>query len=106
MHAGTAEPSRVSPPEAVAYLLELKKMLEVRVADGSLLRLIGTCLHVGVLDGETIVEPELGTAQGSGLSPLLGNVYLHDVLDLWFEGIQIKNLNTWCIKKKGWMRPF
>jgi len=64
---------------------ELKKMLEVRVADGSLLRLIGTCLHVGVLDGETIVEPELGTAQGSGLSPLLGNVYLHDVLDLWFE---------------------
>ena len=64
---------------------ELKKMLEVRVADGSLLRLIGTCLHVGGLDGETIVEPELGTAQGSGLSPLLGNVYLHDVLDLWFE---------------------
>jgi len=55
----------------------LKKMLEVRVADGSLLRLIGKCLHVGVLDGETIVEPELGTAQGSVLSPLLGNVYLH-----------------------------
>ena len=56
---------------------ELKKMLAVRVADGSLLRLIGTCVHVGVLDGETIVEPELGTAQGSGLSPWLGNVYLH-----------------------------
>src|SRR5262249_59015358 len=52
---------------------------------GSLLRLIGKCLHVGVLDGETIVEPELGTAQGSVLSPLLGNVYLHYVLDLWFE---------------------
>jgi RNA-directed DNA polymerase len=64
---------------------ELKKMLEVRVADGSLLRLIGKCLHVGVLDGETRVEPELGTAQGSVLSPLLGNVYLHYVLDLWFE---------------------
>jgi RNA-directed DNA polymerase len=64
---------------------ELKKMLEVRVADGSLLRLIGKCLHVGVLDGETMVEPELGTAQGSVLSPLLGNVYLHYVLDLWFE---------------------
>jgi RNA-directed DNA polymerase len=62
----------------------LKKMLEVRVADGSLLRLIGKCLHVGVLDGETIVEPELGTAQGSVLSPLLGNVYLHYVLDQWF----------------------
>jgi RNA-directed DNA polymerase len=64
---------------------ELKRMLEVRVADGSLMRLIGKCLHVGVLDGETMVEPELGTAQGSVLSPLLGNVYLHYVLDRWFE---------------------
>src|SRR5262252_3060845 len=64
---------------------ELKKMLEVRVADGSLLRLIGKCLHVGVLDGEEMIEPELGTAQGSVLSPLLGNVYLHYVLDRWFE---------------------
>ena len=60
---------------------ELKKMLEVRVADGSLLRLIGKCLHVGVLDGEAVVEPELGTVQGSVLSPLLGNIYLHYVLD-------------------------
>jgi group II intron reverse transcriptase/maturase len=64
---------------------ELKKMLDMRVADGSRLRLIGKCLHVGVLDGETCVEPELGTAQGSVLSPLLGNVYLHYVLDRWFE---------------------
>ena len=60
-------------------------MLEVRVADGSLLRLIGKCLHVGVLDGEAVLEPELGTVQGSVLSPLLGNVYLHYVLDRWFE---------------------
>ena len=59
-------------------------MLEVRVADGSLLRLIGKCLHVGVLDGEAVLEPELGTVQGSVLSPLLGNVYLHYVLDRWF----------------------
>ena len=50
----------------------LKKMLEVRVADGSLLRRIGKCLHVGVLDGEALMEPELGTVQGSVLSPLLG----------------------------------
>ena len=63
---------------------ELKKMLEVRVADGSLLRLIGKCLHVGALYGEAFVEPELGTVQGSVLSPLLGNVYLHYVLDWWF----------------------
>lgn len=64
---------------------KLKEMLGIRVADGSLMRLIGKCLHVGVLDGETVVEPEVGTAQGSVLSALLGNVYLHYVLDLWFE---------------------
>jgi RNA-directed DNA polymerase len=64
---------------------KLKEMLEVRVADGSLLRLIGKCLHVGVLDGVELSTSESGTAQGSVLSPLLGNVYLHTVLDLWFE---------------------
>ena len=63
----------------------LVEMLQTRVADGSLLRLIGKCLHVGVLDGEEYSRPELGTAQGSVLSPILGNVYLHYVLDLWFE---------------------
>ena len=64
---------------------KLKEMLEVRVADGSLLRLIGKCLHVGVLEGVELSTSETGTAQGSVLSPLLGNVYLHYVLDLWFE---------------------
>ena len=54
---------------------KLKEMLGIRVADGALMRRIGKCVHVGVLDGETIGEPELGTAQGSVLSPLLGNVY-------------------------------
>jgi group II intron reverse transcriptase/maturase len=64
---------------------KLKEMLEVRVVDGSLLRLIGKCLHVGVLDGVELSTSESGTAQGSVLSPLLGNIYLHYVLDLWFE---------------------
>jgi group II intron reverse transcriptase/maturase len=63
----------------------LVEMLQTRVADGSRLRLIGKCLHVGVLDGEEFSRPEVGTAQGSVLSPLLGNVSLHYVLDLWFE---------------------
>lgn len=68
--------------------IDRKKMIEMlreRVPDGSLLRLISKCLHAGVLDGETFVTPETGTAQGSVLSPLLGNVYLHHVLDRWFE---------------------
>ncbi len=63
----------------------LMEMLRERVADTSLLRLVGKCLHVGVLDGEEYSEPDEGTVQGSVLSPLLGNVYLHHVLDRWFE---------------------
>jgi RNA-directed DNA polymerase len=63
----------------------LMGMLRERVADTSLLRLVGKCLHVGILDGEEYSEPDEGTAQGSSLSPLLGNVYLHHVLDQWFE---------------------
>jgi group II intron reverse transcriptase/maturase len=62
----------------------LREMLQERVADGSLLRLVSKCLHVGVLDGEEFSTPDTGTAQGSILSPLLGNIYLHYVLDLWF----------------------
>ena len=66
---------------------KLKEMLQVRVADGSLLRLIGKLLRVGVLDGEAYTTPDRGTAQGSGLSPLLGNVYLHYALDVWFDQV-------------------
>jgi group II intron reverse transcriptase/maturase len=64
---------------------KLKQFLEQRLADKSLMRLIGKCLHVGVLEGGVETSPELGTVQGSTLSPLLGNVYLHHVLDVWFE---------------------
>ena len=64
---------------------KLAEMLRERIADESLMRLIGKCLHVGVLDGEQYTTPDEGTAQGSVLSPMLGNVYLHHVLDAWFE---------------------
>jgi RNA-directed DNA polymerase len=63
----------------------LMEMLRERIADESLMRLIGKCLHVGILDGEDYSEPEQGTTQGSVLSPVLGNIYLHNVLDLWIE---------------------
>lgn len=63
----------------------LMEFVNTRVADGRLLRLVGKCLNAGVLDGEEFAVPELGTAQGSVLSPLLGNIYLHYVLDKWFE---------------------
>jgi group II intron reverse transcriptase/maturase len=63
----------------------LEKMLRERVADESFMRLVGKCLCVGVLDGDEYSEPNEGTVQGSALSPLLGNVYLHHVLDLWLD---------------------
>ena len=63
----------------------LQEMLQERVVDGTLKRLIGKCLHVGILEGEAYSESDGGTVQGSSLSPVLGNVYLHHVLDLWFE---------------------
>lgn len=61
------------------------EMLQQRIPDGSMRRLVGKCLHVGVLDGEQIHTPDRGTAQGSVLSPVLGNIYLHHVVDTWFE---------------------
>lgn len=63
----------------------LQEMLRERVPDGSIKRLVGKCLHVGVLEGVEMSMPEVGTAQGSVVSPLLGNIYLHYALDLWFE---------------------
>ena len=63
----------------------LMETLRKRVPDGSLMRLVGKCLKAGVLDGEEITSPVEGAPQGSVLSPLLANVYLHHVMDVWFE---------------------
>jgi hypothetical protein len=64
----------------------LLKMLALRIADGALLGLIAKWLKAGILeeDGQ-IVHPVTGTPQGGSVSPVLANVYLHYVLDLWFE---------------------
>jgi RNA-directed DNA polymerase len=64
---------------------KLKELLKERIDDKSLMRLIGKCLRVGVLDGAEFSTPEEGTTQGSILSPLLGNIYLHHAVDVWFE---------------------
>lgn len=64
---------------------QLMEMLQLRVPDGSIHRLVGKCLRVGVLDGESFTNSDVGTTQGSALSPLLGNIYLHYALDLWLE---------------------
>lgn len=61
----------------------LMKMLEERIADRSILRLIGKWLKVGVLEEGRITHMTGGVPQGGIISPLLANIYLHYVLDLW-----------------------
>ncbi len=63
----------------------LRQLLRQRVRDGVLLRLIDKWLQAGVLEDGDISHPEAGTPQGGVISPLLANVYLHYVLDVWFE---------------------
>jgi RNA-directed DNA polymerase len=62
----------------------LQQILRRRIRDGVLLRLIGKWLNAGVLEGMTLSYPEKGTPQGGVISPLLANIYLHEVLDEWF----------------------
>jgi RNA-directed DNA polymerase len=64
---------------------QLRQLLQRRVRDGVLLRLIGKWLHAGVLEEGILTTPEAGTPQGGVISPLLANIYLHYVLDVWFE---------------------
>ncbi len=62
------------------------RMLAERIDDGALLRLIQKWLKAGVLDTDgQVLHPVTGTPQGGTASPILANVFLHYVLDLWFE---------------------
>lgn len=63
----------------------LRDFLQRRVRDGVLLRLIGKWLNAGVLEEGCLSYPGEGTPQGGVISPLLANIYLHYVLDEWFE---------------------
>jgi len=63
----------------------LRTFLQQRVRDGVLLRLIGKWLKAGVMEDGRVSYPEAGSPQGGVISPLLSNVFLHYVLDLWFE---------------------
>jgi RNA-directed DNA polymerase len=64
---------------------QLRQVIERRVRDGSVLRHIGKWLKAGVLEERTLRHPEMGTPQGGVISPILANIYLHEVLDVWFE---------------------
>src|SRR5437899_1766401 len=63
----------------------MMKFVQHRVADPRILRLIQKWLKAGVMEEGQWSETEMGTPQGSGISPLLANIYLHYVFDLWVE---------------------
>jgi group II intron reverse transcriptase/maturase len=63
----------------------LVKFVEHRIADRRIVRLIQKWLRAGVLEDGQRIQSEVGTPQGGGISPLLANIYLHYVLDLWAQ---------------------
>lgn len=63
----------------------LREILSHRMRDGVVKRLIGKWLNAGVMEQGCLTHPETGTPQGGVISPLLANIYLHEVLDVWFE---------------------
>src|SRR6201981_460461 len=98
-HGALDEVGRVICREQTSVILELDissyfdsivrehlmEMVERRVNDASVLRLIRKWINVGVIDDGRLLVSEKGTGQGQIISPLLANVYLHFVLDEWFE---------------------
>jgi group II intron reverse transcriptase/maturase len=63
----------------------LRKMVAHRIADPVILSLIGKWLNAGAMQDGVVIYTEEGTPQGGPISPVLSNVYLHFLLDLWFE---------------------
>ena len=63
----------------------LRGVLSQRVRDGVVLRLIGKWLNAGVMEDGALQWPEMGAPQGGVISPLLANIFLHTVLDVWFH---------------------
>ena len=61
------------------------RFLEHRIGDPRIVRLIRKWLKAGVLEDGVVMVNETGTGQGSVISPLLANIYLHYVFDLWAE---------------------
>lgn len=74
----------------------MMECLKQRIKDPSLLRLIARFLIAGVMEDGKYLATDVGTPQGGNLSPVLSNIFLHYVLDLWFERIIRPNLKGYA----------
>lgn len=63
----------------------MREILDLRIRDGVIRRVIGKWLKAGVMSEGVVTHSREGTPQGGVISPILANVYLHDALDRWFE---------------------
>ena len=75
---------------------ELLRFLEIRIVDRTLLELIVRFLKAGYVDDGLLVRSESGTPQGSILSPMLANIFLHYVLDTWFNETVKSSVSGFC----------
>lgn len=97
-HDALDEIGRIICQRPIAYVLEadicgyfdaivrerLMEMIERRVKDGSIHRLIAKWINAGIIENGGLLVAETGVGQGQPISPLLANIYLHYVLDEWF----------------------
>ncbi|HDZ85510.1 MAG TPA: group II intron reverse transcriptase/maturase [Candidatus Moranbacteria bacterium] len=74
----------------------LIEFLRVRIKDTSLIFLIKRFLKAGYIDNNLLVRTEKGTPQGSILSPILANIFLHYVLDTWYERTVKTHIKGYC----------
>jgi len=74
----------------------LMKMLEHDIADRKFLNLIWRFLKAGIMEQGKYLDKEMGTPQGNGASPILANIYLHYVLDNWFDVIVQRQCRGRC----------
>jgi len=74
----------------------LMNFIKIRIKDSSMLWLIEKFLKAGYIDDNLLVKTDIGTPQGSILSPLLANIFLHYVLDSWFENTVKQHVRGFC----------
>ncbi len=72
---------------------ELQELLHKKIADKRFLKLVTTLLRAPVLENGTVKPNIIGCPQGSIAAPILSNIYLHYVLDQWFEAIKKSHIN-------------